>query len=94
MEKASVMVINKAFEEASPELQHLKKYSLSKFYQYLSKLAIENGSTLKEMNTGILYLRKSIKFNTKSLLKWSNAKFFIKYIKKGFHILKTAKALN
>jgi hypothetical protein len=67
MEAASLQVIERAFNQAPESLQHLKKYSLSTLYMYLTFKTLEAPSGRQNGLAAARYLWHAIK-NEPSLL--------------------------
>jgi glycosyltransferase involved in cell wall biosynthesis len=60
MEKAALEIIEKAFKQAPSHLQHLKKYSLSAFYIYLTFKTLENPSKRQDAWIALHYLKLAL----------------------------------
>jgi len=67
-EAASLQVIEKAFNQAPESLQHLKKYTLSTLYIYLTFKVLENPSGWQNALTAARYLWLAVK-NDSSVIK-------------------------
>lgn len=67
MEQANLTVIERAFQVAPPELQHLKSQSLANAYRYLAKQHFFNGMNQKKISD--LTHRTSLKKANKKFLK-------------------------
>lgn len=61
MEHYSVLVINRAYAAAPPELQHLKPQTLANTYQYLARMCITHASDRQKLATAARYLKKAVR---------------------------------
>lgn len=80
MERESIDIIDRAFRDCPPELQFLKKESLSLTYQYLSELTLLNFSTHQDLKEGAKKLAKAIGINPKIFLQSKTQRLFLKII--------------
>ncbi|ACK72959.1 glycosyl transferase family 2 [Gloeothece citriformis PCC 7424] len=68
MEKAHLIVINRSFENAPKELQHLKKKALANAYKFFAKLHLENALDQNKAEKAIDKFKQAIDFNWSILL--------------------------
>ncbi|MBW4650078.1 MAG: glycosyltransferase [Kastovskya adunca ATA6-11-RM4] len=90
MEHYSLLVINRAFEAAPPELQHLKKRSLANTYQYLARLCITHAPDAEKINQGWKFLKKAVSLSPSVLTKRNTQRLLIKWLILRFLPQKTA----
>lgn len=78
METANLIVIERAFQAAPPELQFLKNQSLARVYRYLAKQCIANAIDNDGLTKAQQKLTQSLRFSPKSLLERETVNLAIK----------------
>jgi glycosyltransferase involved in cell wall biosynthesis len=68
MEKATIKVIEKAFQSAPPELQYLKNQSLATMYQYLAGICLLRVNHIKEAQLASQKLQMAIRLHPPILI--------------------------
>ena len=82
MEKANLFVIERAFQNAPPELQCLKKRSLSKLYRFFTKLYLDynfNDNNIKQKQANHK-LKKALQIHPLTLLEPETQRLVIKLV--------------
>jgi glycosyltransferase involved in cell wall biosynthesis len=69
-EKQCVAVIEKAFLQAPPSLQHLKKQSLARIYKYLMYRALQGYPSPEKGRAAIPFLLNYIRYDSSALQQW------------------------
>lgn len=80
MENANLIVIERAFKAAPPELKSLKNKSLANAYRYLAKQCIANAFDDEGVKLASQKLRYSIKLYPKSLLSNETMRLILKLL--------------
>ena len=80
MEKANLFVIERAFQNAPPELQYLKKQSLSKLYRFFTKLYLDYNFNDNKIKQASYKLKKALQLYPLSLLEPETQRLFIKLV--------------
>ena len=78
MEKANLFVIERAFQNAPPELQYLKKKSLSKIHQFFTKLYLDYGFSDNKIKQASHKLKKALQIYPLTLLEPETQRLIIK----------------
>lgn len=78
MEQYSLIVIEKAFQSAAPNLQSLKKQSLATHYQYLTGMCLANVDDRKKVKQASQKLWMAIRFNPRVLLERRTQQYLLK----------------
>jgi glycosyltransferase involved in cell wall biosynthesis len=68
MEKYSLIVIDRAFAKAPPELQFLKPHTLANTYQYLARICVTHHPDAEKLKAGWENLQKAIRLYPPILL--------------------------
>jgi glycosyltransferase involved in cell wall biosynthesis len=80
MEKANLIVIERAFQAAPSGLQYLKNRSLANAYRYLAKQCLFNGSDRQEVQQAQQKLFTAIQLSPKILFKRETLRLIIKLL--------------
>jgi hypothetical protein len=74
------MVLEKAFQSAPAELQHLKNQSLANIYQYLTGMCLAHVTTVDQVKQAGQQLWKSIRLYPKMLLDKRTQRYLMKWL--------------
>lgn len=80
MEKANLIVIERAFQNAPPELQFLKPESLSNIHRFFTKLYLEHVPSDYGVRQASQKLKKAIQFHPRTLLNGETQRLALKLI--------------
>jgi len=80
MEKYSLIVIERAFQSASPELQSLKKQSIANTYQYLTGMCLAQVTDTKEVKQVGKKLQMAIRMYPQILLNRRTQRYLLKWL--------------
>lgn len=80
MEKYNLMVLEKAFQAAPAELQHLKNQSLANIYQYFTGMCLAHVTTVDQVKQAGQKLWKSIRLYPKMLLDKRTQRYLMKWL--------------
>lgn len=83
MKEANLMVIERAFKAAPPELQYLRNKSFSIFYQYLAELYLKHGTGLSGIRQAGQNLWVAIRLKPQRLLDQDIQRLVIKFLVGG-----------
>jgi len=82
MKEACLIAMEKAYQAAPPELQYLKKYTMSSFHVYCSSLYIQHRDDKFAVSQAQEHLLAAIRLNQKILLEKTTQKLLIKFLLK------------
>jgi glycosyltransferase involved in cell wall biosynthesis len=91
MKEASLMAMEKAYQAAPPELQYLKRYSLSSFHSYCASLYLQHFTDIRGVSYARQHLWSAICLNPKILLDKTTQKLVIKLLLKQILPISVAK---
>ncbi len=80
MEKECLVVIEKAFQLAPPELQSLKKQSIANTYQYLASLCLARVTNAEDIKQAGQKLQVAIGFYPQILLNSITRRYVFKWL--------------
>ena len=80
MKKASLMAVEKAYRAAPPELQYLKKQTLTGFHIYCADLYLKHSSDISGVNQAGKNLWLAIRLQPQTLLNRNTQKLLLKFL--------------
>lgn len=84
MKEASLIAMERAYEAAPPELQYLKKYTLTNFHTYCASLYLQHRTDRSAVDQAQQHLWSAICLHPQTLLDRTNQKIVIKFLLKRF----------
>ncbi|PSB64028.1 glycosyl transferase family A [Chroococcidiopsis cubana CCALA 043] len=93
MEEAALIAMEKAYQAAPPELQHLKSCTLTSFHKYCAGQYLEHGTDSSEVRKARQHLWSVIRLQPKTLLDQTIQKLLIKFLLKQVFPPSTARYL-
>ncbi|GAB1545032.1 glycosyltransferase [Scytonema sp. NUACC21] len=82
MKQASLIAMEKAYKAAPPELQYLKKYTLTNFHKYCASLYLQYHTDIDGLNQAQQHLWSAIYLHPQTLLERATQKLLIKLLVK------------
>ncbi|MCA1990881.1 MAG: glycosyltransferase family 2 protein [Coleofasciculus sp. S288] len=84
MKEASLIAMERAYKAAPPELQYLKKITLTNFHTYCAGLYLQHRTNSDAVHQAQQHLLSAIRLRPKVLLNKTNQKLVIKFLLKRF----------
>jgi hypothetical protein len=82
MKEASLIAMERAYKAAPPELQYLKKYTLSNFHTYCASLYLQHRTDSGAVNQAQQHLWSAICLHPQTFLERTNQKIVLKFLVK------------
>jgi glycosyltransferase involved in cell wall biosynthesis len=90
MKEASLIAMERAYKAAPPELQYLKKYTLTNFHTYCASLYLQHRTDPSAVKQAQQHLWSAMRLHPKTFLDRTNQKIVLKFLLKRFFPPQTA----